>query len=144
MARYTVSHQTAAGADLPMINITGTAAVRVNLYDLVIGSDDTPADQANEFVIIRTTDNGTGGSALTESPTDPLTVAATSVALVVQRLGGSEGTVLVTVGSMDDTATAGEDYVGVLEFLLWNDNESGDKALQISILDDDRAEGNET
>ena len=75
--RYSVAHQTAAGTDLPIINLTGSAAVRCNLCHLILGSDPTPADVAGEFVVDRTTDAGTGGTALTENPLDPLTVAAT-------------------------------------------------------------------
>lgn len=73
MAAYAVSHQTPAGTDLGLINLTGTAAVRLKLYDLLLGSDDTPADAAGEFVLNRSTSVGTGGSALTEQALDPLT-----------------------------------------------------------------------
>lgn len=77
MGRYSCNHQTAAGSDLGLINLAGSAAVRVTLYDVIIGSDATPADQAGEFVFNRTTAAGGGGTALTEVPLDPLTVAAT-------------------------------------------------------------------
>ena len=81
MGRYSVVHQTAAGTDLPIINLTGSASVRVKIYDVILGSDATPADVAGEFVIDRTTDAGTGGTALTENALDPLTVAATGAAV---------------------------------------------------------------
>lgn len=81
MGLYSVAHQTAAGTDLPIINLTGSAAIRVKLYDLVLGSDAAPADVAGEFVVDRTTGVGTGGTALTENPLDPLTVAATAAAV---------------------------------------------------------------
>lgn len=81
MGRYAVTHQTPAGTDLPMINLTGSAAIRCKLYDMIIGSDATPADVATEFVINRTTDAGTGGTALTEQALDPLQVAATGAAI---------------------------------------------------------------
>ena len=81
MGRYVVVHQTPAGTDLPIINLTGSAAIRVKIYDLVLGFDGTPADVAGEFVIDRTTDAGTGGTALTENPLDPLTVAATGAGI---------------------------------------------------------------
>lgn len=81
MGAYAVVHQTAAGATLPIINITGSAAIRVHLFDLLIGSDATPADVATELTVGLTTTVGTGGTALTESPLDPLTVAATGAAI---------------------------------------------------------------
>lgn len=59
------------GSDLPIINLEGGTAVRHALYDVIIGSDDTPADKAARYVVERTTDAGTGGSALTEAPMDP-------------------------------------------------------------------------
>ena len=90
MARYSVSHQTPAGANKPIILITGSAAVRVHLYDMVLGSDATPADVAGEFIVERCTNNGTDGTALTEVKLDPLTVAATSVALGGTFAGSGE------------------------------------------------------
>lgn len=78
MARYAVAHQTAAGTDLGIINLANGAAVRAKLYELIIGTDGTPADLAGEFVVNRTTAAGGGGSALTETPLDSLTVAATT------------------------------------------------------------------
>lgn len=78
MARYALAHQTPAGSDLGIINMTGSAAVRPKLYDLIIGSDATPGDQAGEFMVNRSTTTGTGGSALTPEPLDPLTVASTT------------------------------------------------------------------
>ena len=81
MGKYSASHQTPAGTTLAIINLTGSAAIRCKIYDLIIGSDATPADQATEFTMVRTTDAGTGGTALTEAPLDPLTVAATGAAI---------------------------------------------------------------
>jgi hypothetical protein len=77
MARYSTQHQTAAGTNKTVINLVGSAAVRPAWYDFVIGSDASPADVATEFNVTRTTDAGTGGSALAEPPLDPLSVAAT-------------------------------------------------------------------
>lgn len=87
MAHYSTVHQTPAGTDLGIINLTGSAAIRVKLYELDIGSDATPGDQAGEFVINRSTTTGTGGTAITPEPCDPLTVGATAAAT-----GGTYGT----------------------------------------------------
>lgn len=81
MARYAASHQTAVGGSLTIINITGGTAIRLNVYDIVIGFDATPADIATEFSVARTDDAGTGGSALAEVALDPITVAATGAAV---------------------------------------------------------------
>lgn len=81
MGAYTVVHQTPAGTNLTMINITGSASVRIKLYEVIIGSDAVPEDDATEFGIGRTSSVGTGGTALNETPVDPLMVAASGVAL---------------------------------------------------------------
>ena len=80
MAKYATQHQTAAGTTKTIINLVGAATIRPKWYDFILGSDAAPADVATEFNITRTTDAGTGGSALAESPLDPLMVAATGAA----------------------------------------------------------------
>jgi len=80
MAKYSTSHQTAAGSTLVLINLTGGTTVRPAIYLWALGSDATPADLAGEFCIMRTTTAGAGGTALSENTRDPLTVAATGAA----------------------------------------------------------------
>ena len=74
---YSVTHQTAAGADLGIIAITGDGSIQIAMYDLILGSDATPADLAGEFVLNRCTTDGVGGTALTPEPLNPAAVAAT-------------------------------------------------------------------
>lgn len=80
MGRYSASHQTAAGTNLTILHAMGSAAIRVKLSHLILGSDATPADLAGEFTVALTTSAVSGGTSLTEAPLDPLTVAATAVA----------------------------------------------------------------
>jgi hypothetical protein len=77
MSRYFAEAGVACGTDLPIINIAGGTAVRIQLFELLIGFSTAPADIATLFKLVRTTDAGTGGSALTAAKDDPLTVAAT-------------------------------------------------------------------
>lgn len=84
--RYTAVHQTAAGTGLPIINCTGGTGVRINLAHIILGSDATPADVAGEFVVARTDDAGTGGTALTENALDPISPTAS-----VAAVGGTFG-----------------------------------------------------
>ena len=77
---YSVAHQTAAGTDLGIIAIGSDGTVMVKMYDLIIGSDATPADLAGEFVVNRCTDTGTGGTAVTPEPTSIQTAAASATA----------------------------------------------------------------
>lgn len=76
MGKHSLVHQTPAGTDKGIINIAGGTTVRLQIYDLLLGSDATPGDQAGEFFLNRTTAAGAGGTALTEVQLDPLTIAA--------------------------------------------------------------------
>ncbi len=80
MASFSASHQTAAGTTLSLLNLTGAATVRGNVYQWTIGTDATPADLAGEFNLMRTTTAGTGGTALNENPGDPIVIAAVCAA----------------------------------------------------------------
>lgn len=64
----------AVGTDKTLINLFNSAAsptTRGRIYEVIIGSKDTPADNAGEFVIQRTTAVGTEGSGLTPANIDP-------------------------------------------------------------------------
>lgn len=60
---------------------SGTAVRRGKLYDFLLGTDGTPADNAMRFDISRMTAAGTGTSA-TPNPLDPADAAALTVATV--------------------------------------------------------------
>ncbi len=77
---YSVTNQTPAGADLGIIALGGTAAVQIKLYELILGSDATPADLAGEFMVNRSTTTGAGGTTITPEPLNFLTAAATGTA----------------------------------------------------------------
>lgn len=74
---YNVSGNCAQGASatLPLGNVISTAAVRPAIYDLTMGSDATPADNAATFAFQRETTVGTwagaGGAAITPQALDP-------------------------------------------------------------------------
>lgn len=99
----------AAGADKGIINCVGGTGVRMALYDLLLGSDDTPADQATRFVVNRTTADGVGGTALSnENPLDPAdpaaTVACTSGAYSTTEPTDTANSELLTI-SLNQRAT---------------------------------------
>jgi hypothetical protein len=67
------------------------------------------------------------------------------VEFLVERVGGSDGTVSVSYATLDNTATKGTDYnfandTGVL---TWADKETHSQRLSFSITDDQYFEGNE-
>jgi hypothetical protein len=75
--KYSVTHETAAGSTLTILALVnpGTAA-RGWVYDMIVGSDATPADLAGQFDVIRGTVSGTGTS-VTARPLDPANPAGT-------------------------------------------------------------------
>lgn len=78
---YFVTAGVACGSDLPIINVTGGTGVRIGVSHLIIGHSGSPADIATLYTLVRTTDAGTGGTALTEIKTDPLTATPTGAAV---------------------------------------------------------------
>lgn len=75
MRRYAIVHQTAAGTNLTILALVAATTTRGRIYDIVIGSDATPADVATEFNLIRGTVSGTG-TAVTPRALDPADPAA--------------------------------------------------------------------
>lgn len=74
MRRYTgYSNATnTASATNPLATLDANGATtRARLYDLVIGSDATPADAATKLAIQRCTTSGLGTTAVTPNPLDP-------------------------------------------------------------------------
>lgn len=73
MAAYSVSVDGSLGADpQTIINLFSIAgAARGYIFDLIIGSDATPADKAASFELKRTTALGTEGTGFTPTKLDP-------------------------------------------------------------------------
>lgn len=73
-----------ASATLPIANLVSATTVRPRLYDLSVGSDATPADNAAKYAFQRGTTAGTwggaGGAAITPQAIDPGDPAALSTA----------------------------------------------------------------
>lgn len=73
--RYAIEHQTAAGTTLTILCLNGVTTTRAWIYDIIIGSDATPADVATEFNVQRGTISGTG-TGVTPRALDPGNPAA--------------------------------------------------------------------
>ena len=67
-----------------------------------------------------------------------------SVAITVNRSGGSDGPASVAYATKSISATGGEDYSTTIGTLVWNDGEDGAKVFDIPITDDSTFEGDET
>jgi hypothetical protein len=76
MRRYSADGQTAAGTNLTILEIIAATTTRGRIYDILVGSDATPADLAGEFNMIRGTVSGTGTGTVTPRALDPADPAA--------------------------------------------------------------------
>ena len=73
--RYSIDGQDTNTAATSILGLTSAATIRPKIYDLVMGSDATPADNAAEYVLQRYTAAGTV-TAVTPAPLDPADPAA--------------------------------------------------------------------
>lgn len=88
MARnYNVSGNCVSGtgsATLPIMNVVGATTIRPMIYDVTLGFDATPADNAFKLAFQRSTTAGTwggaGGAAITPQALDPADPAALAAA----------------------------------------------------------------
>lgn len=76
MRKYGVDAQGAIGTNITVLTLVAATTTRGWLYDIIAGSDATPADIASEFNIVRFTAAGTAGSSPTPRPLDPANPAA--------------------------------------------------------------------
>ncbi|HKY63288.1 MAG TPA: Calx-beta domain-containing protein [bacterium] len=67
-----------------------------------------------------------------------------TVTITVNRVGGAGGEVSVDYTTQDDSAAQPGDYGLAADTLTWADGEMGSKTFDISIVDDDEFESNET
>ena len=80
MSRYSSDGQDTNTAATTLLAVgQGTATRRLKIYDLVLGSDATPADNAAEYVLQRYTASGTS-TAVTPQLLDPGDPAVTAIA----------------------------------------------------------------
>lgn len=71
MRSYAIVGQGAAGTNKTILTLVGATTIRPEVFYLLIGSDDTPADAAYEFSVNRITAAGTAGSSVTPQALDP-------------------------------------------------------------------------
>jgi MYXO-CTERM domain-containing protein len=70
--------------------------------------------------------------------------SAGSVTLIVTRTGGTDGVVSVAYATGDGSASAPDDYTSASGTFQWPQGDTSSKSFPISIVDDQRAESNET
>lgn len=86
-------------ATVPMFNLVGAATRRLKVYELVIGSDAAPGDQASKFVLRRTTVDGSQSAQVTPTKLDPA--------------DGASIAVYDTAWTVDPTITANSDLLQI-------------------------------
>lgn len=81
MRAYSVPGLNASGsATKSIVTIISATTVRPRVFDVILGSQATPADQAGEFSVTRFTAAGTAGTSPTPLPLDPSDVASIATA----------------------------------------------------------------
>lgn len=93
--------------------------------------------------MFRATVNGPGTLQFTAASAD-ISEGAGTLNLQVSRINGSSGAASVLYSTANGTATAGSDYVQTTGNLNWDDGDSANKPLPITISQDGLVEGNQT
>lgn len=106
--------------------LTGGAVLGVSNAVLTIIDDDTP-----------------GGRLNFESPHFGAMEGAGRVWISVTRRGSSAGTLSVTAETLDDTATAGLDYLATNVVLTWANGDVSTKGFWVTLIDDGIIESDE-
>lgn len=65
-------------ATLPLATLISTANIRPRIFELILGSGVTPAENAAKYVVQRCTSAGTPGSSIVPQALDPADPAATA------------------------------------------------------------------
>lgn len=77
--RYSIDGEDTNTVNTSILGLTSTSAIRPKIYDFMLGSDATPADNAADYVLQRHTAAGTSTS-VTPQALDPGDPAATATA----------------------------------------------------------------
>lgn len=129
--------------------------------NLTLTSKDGKIGQRNATVIIQDNDPdppdpGAKGVIVFDAASYEVNEDDGTVEVLVRRFGGSKGAVEVTCSSVGGSATAAQDaetaqaqpdaydYVNTSQSLFFDSSEEGTKPCHISLVDNDKAEGDET
>ena len=98
MARYSFQANRTASATLALaaLEAPATGMRRIKLYDFLVGSEATPADNAFLYTLARTTGAGTG-SAVTPSPSDLADAVSAALAKEALTVNGTAGVNLMAI-----------------------------------------------
>lgn len=115
---------------------TALALLRQSDGRLVVVGERAPA----ELIVVGIAAGGEHAGVLSVSrPVDvPATVGETApgVSFVVERTGGSDGTVSVSYVAESSVAVVGQDFVATSGTLTWGDGETATKTITLPLIDD--------
>lgn len=92
-------------ATVPQAQIVGAATIRPKISDLVLGSSSTPADQAAQWALKRSSTASTGGTAVTPSPLDPGDPASLAAAMIAPSMSAPTLGVILLQWAQNQRAT---------------------------------------
>lgn len=75
-----------SSATVPQAQLVSAATIRPKIYDIMLGSPSTPADQAASWTFRRSTTASTGGTVVTPSAIDPADPAALASAMIAPSM----------------------------------------------------------
>lgn len=99
MARnFSINGLNATGtADKTLLSVHGSTLARPRVFDIVVGSAATPADQAALYYLGRVTTLGTAGSNPTPGSTDPVDIACLTVGAITHSAEPTYTTILLQI-----------------------------------------------
>jgi len=135
--------------NIPISN-DGVQESAENFFIDLVANEETPADSIGtpdsvtvSIVNVQPPDSGT---IRFSRPATTVTEGTAEADVFVERTGGSDGVLSVSVSSADGTAEDGADYIGLgaPKTLTWADGETKAIRIPVRILDDAEVEQNET
>lgn len=113
----------------------GTQTINLNL-DIVAGGDGAGPQWTSQVNILDSDTVVLPGSIEFLDTMHTVTEGDGTALIDIVRSGGSDGVVSVTLNTIDDTATAPQDYAAISTSLVWGDGDSSTKQIAITIEDD--------
>lgn len=109
-----------------------------------LGDDQQLGDVNRISVTIAEDSADVGQLQFVNASTDSVVESESMVTILVERVNGSEGFVVVDYETRDGSAIDGDDYAAQTGRLSWEPGETQRKSITITLLSDNIVEGNET
>ena len=121
--------------------LDGDKRLKLSLGNLIGANASLAVDTATLMII--DDERPQPGTAQFANTTVEVSESAQTVTLTVNRVGGSDGELVVNYATTAGTATAGRDYVQTRGKLTWISGDSTEKTVTVAITDDTEIEGHE-